>query len=202
MILALWSVGVISPADEKTKSLEQKKFLEAELGLAKTPATYLIIDFGAKSISIKSRGMILRSWNIRKAVFWGKKIPIQAYGLQKKSSWFPPKRKNIVPGKDAQGNLDLGVLELKEMPSSYRMTFPDGIRIKVHAKTKKFFGLIGSFGNAISRMVFLPLRALWFTMSKKPFTQVDIVLADEKDAKRLYWSFAEGESCIFFRPSE
>lgn len=174
--------------------------LEAEVTLARAPGAYFVLDLGDRSVSLKARGMVLRSWEIQKARFWGANVPVKAYQLLKKSAWFPPKRKSIVPGKDAQGNIDLGVLELKEMPSYYSLTFPDGVRMNVRPKTKKFLSYVRNAGTAISRFISLPLKTLWLSIRKKSFAQIDLVLANEKDAKALFWAFAEGQNCIIFRP--
>lgn len=188
--------------DEKTKAAEQNKLLEAELALAKTSASYLIMDFSEKSISLKSRGIVLKKWEIRKARFWGQSVLIKALGLYKKSAWFPPKRKNIVPGKEAQADVDLEVLELKEMPSRYRLTFPDGIQISIRPRTKKFFPFLGNIGTSIGRLTLLPLKALWFSMRKERFTEIELVMANEKETKGLYWSFLEGQISIIYWPKK
>ena len=188
-------------ADEKTKAVEQNRLLEAELALAKTSASYLVMDFSEKSISLKSRGIVLKKWEIRKARFWGQSIPIKALGLLKKSAWFPPKRKNIVPGKEAQGDVDLEVLELREMPSRYRLTFPDGIHISIRPRTKKFFAFLGNVGTSIGRLILLPLKALWFKINKKRFSEIELVMANENDSKGIYWSL-EGQSCGIYRPKK
>jgi len=199
VILLSWLTAGAA-ADEKTKALEKNKLLEAEMALAKTSASYLIMNFSEKFISLKSRGIILKKWEIRKARFWGQYVPIKAFGLFKKSAWFPPKRKSIVPGKEAQGDVDLQVLELKEMPSRYRLTFPDGIHISIRNRTRKFFPFLGNVGSSLGRLTLLPLKALWFSIKKKRFTEIELVMADEKDSKGLYWSFLEGQSCIIYRP--
>jgi hypothetical protein len=198
VILLSWLTAAAA-TDEKTKAAEQNKLLEAELALAKTSASYFIMDFSGKSISLKSRGIVLKKWEIRKARFWGQSVPLKALGLYKKSSWFPPMRKNIVPGKEAQADVDLEVLELKEMPSRYRLTFPDGIHISIRPRTRKFFPLLGNIGTSIGRLTLLPLKALWFSMRRERFTEIELVMANEKDTKGLYWSFLEGQSCIIYR---
>jgi len=201
VILLSWLTAAAA-ADEKTKAAEQNKLLEAELALAKTSASYLIMDFAEKSISLKSRGIVLKKWEIRKAGFWGQLFPIKALELLKKSAWFPAKRKNIVPGKEAQGDVDLEVLELKEMPSRYRLTFPDGIDISIRPRTRKFFASLGTIGTSIGRLTLLPLKAIWVSMRKERFTEIELVLTNEKETKGLYWSFLEGQSCIIYRPKK
>jgi hypothetical protein len=202
MLILLFWLTAAAAADEKTKAFEQNKLLEAELALAKTSATYLVMNFSENSISLKSRGIVLKKWEIRKATFWGQSVPIKALGLLKKSAWFPPKRKNIVPGKEVQGDVDLEVLELKEMPSRYRLTFSDRTYISIRPRTRKFFSFLGNIGTSIGRLIILPLKALRFSMRKKRFTEIELVLAEEKDTKGLYWSFLEGQSCIIYWPKK
>ncbi len=193
---------ILTAADEKTKAAEMNLLLEAEAALAKTPSSYFIMDFGEQAVFLKARGIVLKKWELRKARFWGKAVSIKAVKLFKKSAWFPPKRKNIVPGKDEQGNVELGVLELKDMPSFYRLTFPDGIRISVRPKSGKFLLFFRNLGNALRRYTYLPIKTLWLSLRKNSFTEIDIVLASENDSKALFWAFLEGQSCIIYKPSK
>jgi hypothetical protein len=200
--LFLWLALILAAADEKTKAVEMNQLLEAEAGLAKAPSSYFIVNLGEKAVFLKAKGIVLKKWELQKAKFWGKAVSIKALQLSKKNAWFPPKRKNIVPGKDEQGNVDLGVLELKDMPSLYRLEFRDRIRILVRPKSGKFFLFVRNVGNAFRRFTYLPLKTLWLTLRKRDFTEIELVMASEKDAKAMFWAFLEGQSCIVYKPSK
>jgi hypothetical protein len=200
LFLCLYSI--LAAADEKTKAAEINQLLEAEAALAKAPASYFIMDLGEKAVLLKARGIVLKKWELRKAKFWGKAVSIKAVQLLKKSAWFPPKRKNIVPGKDEQGNIDLGILELKDMPSLYRLTFPDRIQISVRPKSGKFLLFFRNVGNALRRYTYLPIKTLLLSLKKKSFTEIELVMANEKDSKALFWAFLEGQNCIMYQPSK
>jgi hypothetical protein len=200
--LFLWLALILTAADEKMKAVEMNQLLEAEAGLAKASSSYFIMDIGEKAVFLKARGIVLKKWELQKAKFWGKAVSIKALQLSKKNAWFPPKRKNIVPGKDEQGNVDLGVLELKDMPSLYRLEFRDRIRILVRPKSRKFFLFVRNVGNAFRRFTYLPLKTLWLALRKRDFTEIELVMASEKDAKAMFWAFLEGQSCIVYKPSK
>ena len=201
--LFLWMGGMLlAAADEKTKAAEMNQLLEAEAALAKLSGSYFIMDLGEKIIFLKARGIVLKKWEFVKARFWGKAVPIKAFKLWRKSAWFPPKRKNIVPGKDEQGNVDLGILEVKDMPSVYSLSFPERIRVSVRPKSRKFFLFLRNVGNAFRRYTYLPLKTVWLSLKKKNFSEVELVMAGDKDAKSLFWAFMEGENCIIYQPSK
>jgi hypothetical protein len=200
LILSLSSIP--AAADEKTKTAEMNRLLEAEATLAKAPSSYFIMDFGEKGVFLKVRGIVLKKWELKKVKFWGKPVSIKALKLLKKSAWFPPKRKTIVPGNDEQGNVDLGVLEVKDMPSLYSLTFPGRTRIEVRAKSANFFLFFRKVGSVFRRYTYLPLKTLWLALRKKSFTEIELVVDNEKDSKGLFWAFLEGQSCIIYQPSK
>jgi hypothetical protein len=188
--------------DEKTRIMEENQYLEAELGLAKAPSLYFIFDFKEKSVYLKAKGTIFREWEIRRIRFWGNPLPVKSFSLIKKSALFPPKRKSIKPGKsEEKDNFELEVLELKDMPSSYTLSIEGDIVVYVRPKTKSFVSLLRNIGHSLRWYTFPPLKTLWFSLKKKrSYTAIDILLADEKDAKALYWAFLDGLKGIIYRP--
>jgi len=201
--LFLWIVGIpLAAADEKTKAAEMNQLLEAEAALAKLPASYFIVDLGEKTVFLKARGIVLKKWELRRTKFWGKAVSIRALQLLRKSAWFPPKRKNIVPGKDEQGNIDLGILEVKDMPSVYSLKFAGRIKISVRPRSRKFFLFFQKVGSAFRRYTYLPLKTVWLALKKKSFSEIELVMAGDKDSKALFWAFMEGQNCIIYQPSK
>jgi hypothetical protein len=189
--------------DEKLSLAGSNLLLENELALARKPSSYLVLDFGAKTISLKARGTVLKKWDIEKIKYWGRPVGIKSLKLIKKSAWSIPKRTNITPGKtnDKKGT-DLGILEINDMPSNYSFVFEDKLRLSIRPRTKRFFPFLHNLINSISWYTYLPIKTLWFSVRKKSFVEIQCVLAGEQAAKALYWAVQEGISCIFYRPRE
>jgi hypothetical protein len=205
ILIFLMAVGTIAmKAEEIAKISEQNKLLENELDLARTPASYMVINVQDQTISLKARGMTLKKWEIKSSKFWGRPIPSKTYKLVKKSALSQPKRPNITPGKEdikdrkkaKDSATDLGVLELKDMPVHYRLSFENRIYISVRPKTKRFWPTILNIGKFISWFTYLPLKTLWLTIIKKDFTEIELVLPSEKEAQEIYWSFPDGHMTI------
>ena len=186
----------------------RNRLLESELALAKASGSYMVIDLAGKAISLKARGMTLRKWDIGSLRLWGKRIPMKTLMLQRKSALRPPQRTNITPGKDeakpaagsaspaASANPDLGILELKDMPLHYDLVFDDGIRVAVKPKTKKFGARMINLGKSLGWYLGLPIKTVFRTILKKPFTEISIVLRSEKDAQEIYWAYLDGHQTI------
>jgi hypothetical protein len=51
-----------------------------------------------------------------------------------------------------------------------------------------------------SWLAYLPLKTLWLSVKHKAFTEIEIVMPSENDAKSLYWAFIEGLSTIIIGP--
>lgn len=204
MLLMAASPGIVF-SQERARLAAHNQVLESELALARMPVSYMVINLQEKEILLKSRSMVLRKWDIQKFKFWGRPIPAKSFKLTKKSALSPPKRPNITPGKeDAQDegkkdSVELGVLELDDMPVHYGLSLEDGIRISVRPKTKRFWPALMNFGKSVSWFTFLPLKTLWFALKKKPFTEIELVMPTEKDAKGFYWSYLDGQGTIIYR---
>ncbi|MGB8953634.1 MAG: hypothetical protein WCC06_13345 [Candidatus Aminicenantales bacterium] len=182
---------------ERGEIIRGNQLLEAELLLARRTSTYVVFDLDEKSIQIKAKGLVLRKWEISRIKFWGDPLSCQPYSLIKKSAWFPPKRKKIMPGKnDEKKSFELDVFELKDMPSSYIISLEEGIRISIRQKTSNFFSKLRNFGKNVRWYAFLPLKTLWQSAKKRKFTEIDVLMASEKDAKALFWSFLEKKGCL------
>lgn len=182
------------------------RLLESELALAKASGSYMVIDLAGKAVSLKARGMTLRKWDIGSSRLWGKRIPMKTLKLKTKSALRPPQRTNITPGKEepeagsaapaASADVDLGILELKDMPLHYTLIFDDAIRVAVKPKTKKFGARMVNLGKSLGWYLGLPIKTLVRMIAKKPFTEISIVLLSEKDAREIYWAYLDGHQTI------
>jgi hypothetical protein len=187
------------PSLKKTNRL-----LEAELSLAKAPGTYMVIDIEGRTVSLKARGIVLRQWPIKKTRSWGKAVPLAVMKLEGKSALSEPERPNITPGKEdkkseaegAKDPVDLGVLELKDMPVHFSLDFGKGIRVSVRPRTGRFWPVLVNIAKRISWHTYLPLKTIWFALRKKSFMEIELVMPTEKDAQGIYWSFTYGQNAI------
>jgi len=174
--------------------------LEQELALAKTPGMYFLFDFKKRRIDLKFRGLALKTWEIARTKVWGRDFDVRISKLERKSTLFPPKRANITPKPGEEADIELDVLELDKMPTHFSLYFGEKLRIKVRPKTRKFGKMVLNAGAGIVWYGFLPLKTVWMSLRKKPFTEIEIVTKNEKDAKAIYWAFYEGQSCLIYHP--
>jgi len=172
-------------------------FLEQEYALAKTSASYFVFDFDARVIILKARGFELKSWPIAAVRKWGRTTAMTAYPLTKKSAINKPQRKNITPKPgDPPKDAELDVLELDKMPLRYTLELAAEIRLHVRPQTKGFRRFIGGIGRIFSWTMAQPLKTVFRAVKKSPFTDIDIVVPTEIEAKGVYWSFFEGQKCL------
>ncbi|MDP2916130.1 MAG: hypothetical protein Q8O91_11860 [Candidatus Aminicenantes bacterium] len=202
--------GLSGFAQERTKLYEKNQFYEAELSLAKLRGTYMVIDLEQRTVSLKARGMVLRKWPIQRTRSWGKVVPLKIYRMEKKSALAQPERPNITPGREERpkadkekiDEVDLGILELKDMPVHFRLHFGQSLHISVKSRTRRFWQALVNVGKTISWHIFLPLKTIWFTLGKKTFAEIELVMPSEKDAQGVYWSFLDGQSMLIFQPKK
>jgi len=174
-------------------------FLEQEFAIAKTSASYFVFDFDARVIVLKARGFALKSWSIATVRKWGRPTAMKAYPLEKKSAINKPQRKNITPKPgDPPKDAELDVLELDKMPIRYTLELPDKIRIHIRPQTKGFKRFLGGIGRIFSWTLVQPLKTVFRAVKKSPYTDIDIVVPTEKEAKGVYWSFFEGQKCLLY----
>lgn len=184
---------------ENTSLIKQSQLLEAELALAQKPQAYFIFQVKDKKISLKARGIELKEWEIKKIRYFGNSPPAKPIPLLKKSTLFPPKRKNIKPGSVTEtGEFKLATLELNDMPTTYTLSMEGGIYIHIRPQSGSFFSKLGSVWYYFTGLTVPPLKKIWFSIKKRPFTTIEVVLKNKKDCKELYWAFMEGAECLIF----
>lgn len=77
--------------------LKENRFLEEELKLAKTPRYYFVLNLKEKTLELRARGMVLKSWKASELRYTGKPVPLQVTTLTKKTTLNPPERKVLNP---------------------------------------------------------------------------------------------------------
>jgi hypothetical protein len=204
----LLSLAGIVRAEDPSKLAERARILESEAALAKNPVSYMVIDLPARKILLKARGFVLRSWDIWSDRLWGKPVDLKGLKLVGKTAISKPERKNITPGKEDPKNAkpkkpstEPDVLELKDMPIHYSLIFGDNIRVSVKPKTPRFWASVVNVARDVSWFAYLPLKTLWLSLKHKAFTEIEIVMPTENDAKSLYWAFIEGLNAIIIDSS-
>jgi hypothetical protein len=179
---------------------EENRLLEAELRLARKPGTYFVFDLGEGKVSIKSRGVALREFKVGKVRFWGRPISPESRELSEKSSLFKPKRKEVESGKKAgEDGFEIEALELKDMPSNYKLAFTDGVIVSVRKEAEGFFPWLANAGRYLAWLISRPPLTVWYTLRGRPFSSV-LVTMSEKDAQSLYWALYEGIDGVFLGP--
>ena len=203
------SLGVCSDAfaggdgiGRKIRDLkEDNSLLDAEMKLTSKGTSYIILDMRAESVSapvrinLKNRGRILREFDVERIRYRRTKgLAIEPIPLVKKMAFSPPERKEIKPRKsegsdDAAGEPEF--LELKDMPSSYTLSFGKGLLLSITSRPKS---LISRFFHLL-RSTFVHIRysltIVWNSFRNREVAVAEIVM-DKEAAQALYWSLDEG----------
>lgn len=194
VVLAIPAIGYFSASNDPERLL-----LESELKLAKKPGLYFIFDLKDKRISLKARGILLKEWEVKQVRYWGNSVAVKPISLTGKMTILPPKRERIEPGEsDENAKYELKALELDDMPSSYTLFLAEGIFLYVRPEAKGWVSIFPMTLSTLKRHTLFPLKTVWFSVKKKPFTSIDIVLNDKKESQILYWAFTERTECIIF----
>jgi hypothetical protein len=192
LVIAL--LALLAGGEEKNRDAwRSSQALRLELELAKYPALYYLVDFSGHQILLKSRGMVLKEWRIESIRRWGDALSPMAFALEKKSSFFPPRRAKIKPGTDEEeGSFELDALELKDMPSSFVLYLSGGVRVYIRPKPRNLVSRIGGLVRFLAWNLWVPWKNLGHEMRGKPFAAIDLSFSSTEDAQSLYWSLADG----------
>jgi len=189
-----------SRASDKTKVFLDNQVLEQELDLAKAPSFYFVLNLAEKKLALKSRGIILKEWQLKRVRYWGKPVPSRSLAMIKKTAPFIPQRKSIKPGaaevqdktKEKQDKLELEVLELDDMPYVYSFYLEGNISISIRPGAVSLPSFLGGVAHSFKWYFFNPIKTLWLTLRKKSYATIDLSLESKKEAQALYWSLLEG----------
>jgi hypothetical protein len=187
-------------ASDKANVFLDNQVLGQELGLAKVPSFYFILNLAEKKLAIKSRGIILREWQLKRVRYWGKPVPSKPLAMIKKTAPFIPQRKSIKPGaakiqdktKEKQDKFELEVLELEDMPYAYSFYLEGNISVSIRPKAVGFPSFLGGVAHSFKWYFFNPIKTLWLALRKQSYATIDLSLESRKEAQALYWSLLEG----------
>ena len=196
VLILFWAIGGLAAGIHAGESGEliRNRLAKEELKLAGSPSLYFIIALKSGTISLKSRGMTLREWKISGLHAWGDPPRPTALTIRKKSALFPPKRTKIKPAANEEeaAAYEPDALELKDMPSRFSLFLSDGMRIYVRAGVNGSVPRLGTIGHFFAWHVWAPMSNLFSELRNKPFSALDIRLADKEDVQALYWAFPDG----------
>lgn len=197
LLTVLLAAAPLFSAEGKTYHRLAVKAAEVERTLAGGKDIYLVLDLGERTLSLKAKGVVLRSWMLSRAGTWGGPIALDPVTLNKKLSFAQPKRPEIEPGDtENEGAADLQVLEVIDMPRRYSLIADTNIRLYIRARSRGISAAL-DFINRISRKIFLfPVLTIAAAASKTPFRAVEITLSDADEARALYWSAYQGIKMI------
>ena len=193
-----------APQEDPTSTYRKNKFLEQEYVLAKAPGFYFLFDLRNKRIELKSKGIVLRSWEPKRVRFWGSPVPFRSLALTRKTALTLPQRRIIMPGDEETapkpqakpGEFELEALEVKDMPRVFTLELDDGVSISVVGKEKgmkKFWSFLGWH-------IGMPLKTLKLHHKKRAMSFIQISFDDQKEGQALYWALTEGIKGLIWFP--
>ncbi len=200
-------------------ALERNKFLTTMLSLAQKPDHYFLFDITEKKIFLMSRGIVLREWSADQVQFTGDPVPVQIFPLVRKNIQFSELRHNVDVddnsvndnGADSTGDnkteedkkrdkFELEALELDDMPSSYILFLNGGISIKIRTQREDLWTTLKKPIHFFVWYANYLIRAIWSSLKKETFTEIEISFKDKKEAQALFWAVADKAECILLFP--
>jgi hypothetical protein len=182
------------------------KRLEEEFRLAKTSAVYLVVDAGAKTVSLRIRGLTLKTWPVSKIRSWGRPVGIKSLKVEKRTGWSAEDRVNLTPGKKPEKKRrgkktkDIGddVLEIDDMPAKYGFLLETNTRLDIRPQAKGLLNrsvyALGGLGRSIGRSA----RLIWSVIKKREFSYIQVTVPAAKSAQEIFWAVPEGTGILFF----
>ena len=208
---AVLASGAAPAGADKASLGKRQSSLNAEYALAKDPGFYFVLDVLGRTLELRVRGMVLRSWPLQSMRFWGQPDFSGNVELVRKTALKAPQRIIIKPGSEegagpapaaqsAQAKAaptdpaeyDLEALELKDMPKRFSLDFDNGLHVTVRSKAAGSTGTIGSLKDAWRWYVALPLKSLFDGKGDKAFSELELIFDGDKDAQAIYWHFFDG----------
>ncbi|OGW45711.1 MAG: hypothetical protein A2Y66_01305 [Nitrospirae bacterium RBG_13_41_22] len=190
-------ITVNASANEKARLIKETRLLKTELSLAQKPLIYFVFNLKENKVQIRAKGFILKEFLIHNVRYWGSSLPGNVLVLKKKSTFLKPRRDKINPGENKEDDIfEIEALELEDMPVRYTLKMDRGVYLSV-MPTKGFFTTPVNVLSSFKKFLVRPFFKVLYSVRKKPFTAIDIVL-NKEDAKALYWSLSEGTQTIIY----
>ena len=195
---------------DKAALAKKQSTLSAEYGLAKEAKFYFVFDVLGRTIELRARGMVLKTWPIREMRFWGRPEFAGTVELVKKTTLKAPERIVLKPG-DTEPSIkvptpkpgvsvltataadyDLEAIELKDMPKRFGLDLDNGLHITVKAKTGEAPGMGVRMKEAWRWYIGLPLQDLIGKKGEHELAELELILENERDAQSVYWHLFDG----------
>ncbi len=190
-LLGAWPAPWPAPAAAAdAQSLwRENRALAAEAVLAATPKPYFTLDLERRRIELKSRGLSLLAIPIEEAGVWGRRPAIGPTAIERRDALPRPA---IRPGEEkSQETLDQQILELADMPTSYRISLGGAVEVEVLALGGGRWPRARLRGAIWRWRLSRPLVTLRQRRARQESTSIYLVVKPEH-AQRIYWSFFEG----------
>lgn len=197
VVLAAALVAPAAAADDVQTLWRRNRRLAAEAALAATPKPYFILDFEARRVWLRARGMSLFELPIEQALIWGRRPAIGPSAVEARDALARPE---IRPGDEKPAaSIDDQLLELVDMPTRYRMRLAGDVEIDVRSFAGGRWPRLRQGLELWRWRLSRPLVTLRQRRERREATTVLIVLSPG-DAQRMYWSFFEGLDGILIPP--
>ncbi|OGD24941.1 MAG: hypothetical protein A2Y56_14730 [Candidatus Aminicenantes bacterium RBG_13_63_10] len=195
--IALLAAGLTLPVlgldDERQSLFWENRVLEAELELARTNASYFVIDLAQKVIVLKAKGLVLRAWKVEDARFRQRAWPIRTVSVLKKKALSVPTRKTIDPKKAEEiGSYEPDALESKDMPADYYLYFGDDVVLHVSSRKKSFVSFILMWELSFQLAAYEAARSFWEAAFHPRAGIIQARLENEAESRTLCWSLTNG----------
>ena len=199
-LLAALILGVVTPARSAGDALSlwhENRRLAAEAVLAATPKPYFELDLEQRRILLKTRGMVLFEVPIQEQGLWGRRMAVGPTSVVRRDALSRPA---VAIGEEKNpSSLDDQLLEISDMPASYRLGLAGEVEIEVLPLAAGRWTLwrqrIGVWRWRLTR----PLVTLRQRRERHETTSIFLILKPE-DAQRLYWTLFEGLDGILIPP--
>jgi len=199
-LAAIILLGVVAPAwpaDDALTLWRENRRLQAESVLAATPKPYFELDLEQRRIVLKTRGMVLLNVPVQEQGIWGRRLAVGPASVVRRDALVRPA---VRPGDEpTPESLDEQLLELADMPATYRLGLAGDIDIEVLSLATGRWPVWRQRLGVWRRRLMRPLVTLRQRRERHETTAVFLILKPE-DAQRLYWTLFEGLDGIIIPP--
>lgn len=200
LLLIAAAAAVAAPAgaaDDARTLWRENRRLAAEAALAATPKPYFLLDLNRRRVALRTRGMELFELPIEEAGVWGRPPAVGPTSVVRRDALARPA---IRPGEETtQETLDQQLLELDDMPTSYRMFLAGDVEVQVLSLAGGRWPRLRQRAEILRWRLSRPLLTLRQRRERHETTTI-FVLLKPVDARRIYWSFFEGLDGILIPP--
>jgi hypothetical protein len=200
-LLAALLCGVGAPparaAADAPSLWRENRRLAAEAAFAATPKPYFVLDLEQGRVSLRTRAMTLFEVAVQEQGVWGRRLAVGPTAVERRDALARPA---VHPGEEkSQETLDQQILEMADMPTSYRLRLLGDIEVEVLPLAAGRWPLWRQRAKIWRWRLTRPLATLRQRRERHETTAIFLVLRPE-DAQRLYWSLFEGLDGILIPP--